>query len=207
MSSTYTRSISEITLTNTDQVAILDSEFEAEARKVRSWHANFNKDKTEVTGVIGRLQAKYGGGMIYLHHLMLGDEYVNAKADNPKIEADHIDRNPLNNRMSNLRLVSRSTNNRNQRVRGKVGSRGVHWDKHAKKFRARIQLPSKKQKHLGLFSNEADAAAAYKQAFQELYPDEVAAVFQEGIEEGQKKVPVQTTIKTYFQLLCNNTNN
>jgi hypothetical protein len=191
-------SITEITLTNCDKVAIIDSEFEAEARKVRSWNGIFNKTKTEITKVQGWLKAEHGSRRVLLHHLVLGDEYINAKAANPKIEVDHRDRNPLNNLRSNLRLVSASTNIRNQRVRGKVGSRGVYWNEQAKKFKAKIQLPSKKSKHLGYFSNEADAAAAYKRAFQELYPEEVAAVFQDGVEEGEKKAPVQTNINNFF---------
>lgn len=134
---------------------------------------------------------------VLLHRVLVGEDNI-AKGE----EVDHIDRNPLNNLPSNLRLVTKSTNNRNQRIRGATRSRGVDFRKHAGKYRARIQLPSNKEKHLGYFSTEEAAAAAYRKPFEELYPDEVAAVFAEGVKEGvrqeEARGPKQMTINHYY---------
>ena len=135
---------------------------------------------------------------VQLHRIIVGEKNIAHG-----MEVDHMDRNPLNNIRSNLRIVSRSTNMRNTRVRGATKSRGVALHKQSGKFQARIRLPSKKKKHLGLFTTEEAAAAAYKKAFEELYPDEVAAVFADGVREGvrqeEAKGPRQTTLNQYFQ--------
>jgi hypothetical protein len=81
------------------------------------------------------------------------------------LEVDHRDRNRCNNMITNLRWVSRSSNNYN---RGKSAStssqfRGVSWDKLASKWRVQIHLNGK-QKYIGRFDEELDAARAYNVA-------------------------------------------
>lgn len=80
----------------------------------------------------------------------------------PGFEIDHIDGDGLNNRRSNLRLATRSQNFQNSRIRSTntSGYKGVHWDKHAHKWRARIVLDGY-NKNLGLFDNREEAAAMY----------------------------------------------
>ena len=73
----------------------------------------------------------YGSGqvvakrtMLFLHRLIMKD--VPHRPD--QIEIDHIDGNPLNNRLDNLRWVTRSANRQNMRdVEGKP-TRGVSYD-------------------------------------------------------------------------------
>ena len=69
---------------------------------------------------------------------------------------DHIDGNPLNNNIENLRLVTHQQNQWN-RTRAK----GYYWDK--KKWKSQIQLNGKK-KNLGRFDNEEDAHNCYLEA-------------------------------------------
>ena len=75
--------------------------------------------------------------------------------DNPNdyLFVDHIDRNPLNNNLNNLRWVSRSINNRNRKGYGEC-MKGV--SKNANKFRAQINIDGKKT-HLGYFDTELEA--------------------------------------------------
>lgn len=147
----------------------------------------------------GRAQAhsKLLKKKVLLHRVLVGEDNI---AEG--MEVDHIDRNVLNNLPSNLRIVSKSTNQRNKRVAGALASRGVGFHKRDGKFRARIRLPSKKEKYLGYFATEEAAAAAYRKAFEELYPDEVAAVFAEGVKEGvrqeEARGPKQMTINHYY---------
>lgn len=88
---------------------------------------------------------------------------------------DHINRNSLDNRRSNLRIATHIENCRNARLKSdnKSGIRGVHWAKHAKSWVAQIRINGK-TKHLGCFLTIEEAAAARKEQ-EKLYnfhPDE-----------------------------------
>ena len=78
---------------------------------------------------------------------------------------DHIDSNPLNNRLENLRVVSHRENTTFGTLKRDTSSKytGVYWNKNAKKWKAQIKINGK-QKHLGYFNSELEAAEAYKNA-------------------------------------------
>lgn len=80
----------------------------------------------------------------------------------PDGEIDHIDHDPLNNRIENLRLADRTANCQNRRVKAGSKSRflGVVWSGESGKWRAVCGIGGKK-KHLGRFDSEAEAAMAY----------------------------------------------
>lgn len=82
---------------------------------------------------------------------------------------DHIDINPLNNKIENLRLATRSQNNRNIKKRENCSSKyhGVNWHKYNKKWCASIHI-NNKLKHLGYFINEEEAYECYKKAYDKL---------------------------------------
>ncbi len=73
---------------------------------------------------------------------------------------DHIDRNPLNNRRSNLRKATFKENSRNQSksTRNTSGIVGVGWYKRYNKWRAYITTD--KTLTLGYFDNKDDAIRA-----------------------------------------------
>ena len=75
---------------------------------------------------------------------------------------DHIDGNGLNNTRANLRLVTAKQNNMNRRGVCAASSqfKGVTWNKAKGKWQAAIRSDGR-SKHLGLFSQERDAARAY----------------------------------------------
>lgn len=79
---------------------------------------------------------------------------------------DHIDRNGLNNCLSNLRVATVARNAANKRKQvGKYSSRfkGVHWRPDAGnggKWRAFIEC-DKKRETIGYFSTQEEAAIAY----------------------------------------------
>ena len=87
-----------------------------------------------------------------------------------KLEVDHIDGNPLNNRKSNLRLVTHAQNQRNFKKfkTNTSGYKGVAWHKARRKWRAYIVLNAK-QRHLGLFTSKIRAAKAYDEAARKLF--------------------------------------
>ena len=78
---------------------------------------------------------------------------------------DHIDRNPLNNRRSNLRLATNSENSRNRSKRENASSKyfGVYFSnvKSSKPWRARFCKSKNSKRKEKCFASEIDAAKAY----------------------------------------------
>lgn len=78
------------------------------------------------------------------------------------MDVDHINHNTIDNRKSNLRIVSRSQNQMNSIQRkNKTGAKGV--SKNGKRWVASIQI-NKKRIYLGIFKNFDDAVKARKEA-------------------------------------------
>lgn len=80
---------------------------------------------------------------------------------------DHIDGDPANNDISNIREATKQENNRNKKktksVNGKPTSsdfKGVYWSKNNKNWVSQITI-NRRTKHLGNFTSEIDAAKAY----------------------------------------------
>lgn len=79
----------------------------------------------------------------------------------PPDVVDHINSNRIDNRFSNLRMATKSQNQHN-RVIGcdnTSGYKGVNWDSHSKKWRARIRY-RRKLYEAGSFSDREMAAKA-----------------------------------------------
>ena len=79
----------------------------------------------------------------------------------PKIFVDHRDGNPLNNCNENLRQATNSQNQKNKKAHGSSMYLGVSQSKN--RWRSVICVDGK-NKWLGSFSNEIDAAKAYNKA-------------------------------------------
>lgn len=86
----------------------------------------------------------------------------------PSLHIDHIDGNRKNNKISNLRQVTVSLNNKNLSIskRNKTGCVGVSWDNQNKKWRACIRI-DKKTINLGRFTDIESAISARKDAEKE----------------------------------------
>lgn len=83
----------------------------------------------------------------------------------PVDEIDHIDGNPANNKIENIREVDRKTNHKNMKRNAKntSGLMGVDWSKAKKKWRARIKVEYI-ERHLGVFDDFFEACCARKSA-------------------------------------------
>jgi hypothetical protein len=83
----------------------------------------------------------------------------------PIDKLDHVNGDPKDNRIANLREASQAQNCQNTRPRKGATSKypGVNWDKNLLKWKSRIGL-GKKSYYLGVFNSEEEAYAAYLEA-------------------------------------------
>lgn len=82
-------------------------------------------------------------------------------------DVDHKNHNLLDNRQCNLRVVSHRQNMQNMILLGGSSQfRGVSFNKRLQKWHAYYRDNRGKRVHVGFFSNEYSAAAAYNKAIQ-----------------------------------------
>jgi hypothetical protein len=128
------------------------------------WYKNkgytYNSETGKIFGIYGKeiiSKSKSGyihiGGRLYGHHYAWYMTYGNVDF----IELDHINTNPSDNRICNLRI-----SNRNQQTQNR-NSKGYYWDKNKNKWRSEIVYYGKRNK-LGYFNTEEEARNAYLQA-------------------------------------------
>ncbi len=148
----------EIELSKGKKAIIDDEDYVLVSR--HKWHAHGEVDRFYAkTNIYYRDRKKELLGM---HRLILGakdDEHV-----------DHINNNGLDNRKCNLRICTNQQNHFNMKPQEDCASqyKGVCWCKRRKRWYARIKL-NYKNKWLGYFDNEADAAKAYNHAATEYF--------------------------------------
>lgn len=108
----------------------------------------------------GYLAASINGTMIYMHHLVIGFPITN------QLVVDHIDKNPRNNKESNLRIITHSLNHLNiyKQDNNTSGYAGVYSNPKSKSnpWRAQIQLDGR-QYHLGQFKTKEAARDCYQE--------------------------------------------
>ena len=90
----------------------------------------------------------------------------------PVGEIDHINHRRSDNRIANLRDVSRKQNAENTSVRRKGAVRGVYWFAKTSKWVAHIKHKGK-QMNLGYYHKHEDAVAARRKAEDALYTSHV----------------------------------
>ena len=93
-------------------------------------------------------------------HRLVGMAFLENVDEKPLI--DHIDNNPANNNVKNLRWATYKDNGRNRgkQINNTTGFKGVSFNKPTNKYQARIYI-NDKLKHLGLFKTAKEASKAY----------------------------------------------
>lgn len=109
----------------------------------------------------------------YAYHTDLGrlSRYIlGLKKGDPR-QADHTDRDRLNNTRSNLRVVTHAQNGQNKSKQAGTSSRyrGVSWHKGGRKWMAEVEVQGKKT-YLGLFTDEERAGEAAREARKRILP-------------------------------------
>ena len=85
---------------------------------------------------------------------------------------DHVDNNPSNNNVKNLRWATNQDNQCNQckYKNNKSGFKGVHFDKRTNKYQSRININGKSN-YLGLFETAEEASRCYEAKANEIHGD------------------------------------
>lgn len=133
-----------------------------------SWNTKRKgRNHKKVGGVsLGYIRIGIDGMRFFAHRVA----WLYVHGEWPKGNIDHINRNKMDNRICNLRVVSQQENNHNQRTRrdSSTGHAGVslHW---TGKYRAYISV-SGRQIHVGLYENFNEAVAARAEAKRKFHP-------------------------------------
>jgi len=114
-----------------------------------------------------------GGRMLFAHRII----YAIIHGKIPNGDIDHIDQNPMNNRIENLRDVSHSDNQHNSKKRkdNSSGFPGVCWHARYQKWQAEIKVNSRPI-FLGRFDDYDDAIRARKMAKIKYHPTSPEAI-------------------------------
>lgn len=146
----------EITLTNTDLVAVIDdSDFELISDY--SWYMTYSS-----LGQTPYAVTKVNGKFILMHRFILGAGRCQL--------VDHVNGDGLDNRRKNIRLANKSQNMANSRLgaRNKSGYKGVSWDQAKARWVTSIYSKGK-YFYLGRFDDRIQAAKAYDAKAKELF--------------------------------------
>jgi len=138
---------------------------------------NYNSDTGAFTRRMANNQTKPAGALNhdgyvifyldnrrYLAHVLA---WLYVHGEMPVLEIDHINRDKADNRIANLRQVTRSEQcqNKDMQSNNTSGVTGVSWHKTKQKWSAHIKLMNVKR-HLGYYLDKESAIFARKQAEQ-----------------------------------------
>jgi hypothetical protein len=136
------------------QVALVDnSDFDF----LNQWKWYAHKKKDDNTFYARRKgNRKENFKTIFMHRVILNIPHGDKRIP------DHINRNGLDNRKCNLRIVNHSINRNNSKIlsNNTSGYRGVHYSKKDKRWRSRISINGKRI-NIGTYKDIIDAAKAY----------------------------------------------
>lgn len=132
---------------------------------VRSTVRGTDGQRKQTAYAIGRRLDSYQPDSIEMHRLLLGLPQYRER----RVDVDHINGVGLDNRRENLRLATRAQNLANSASRrGTSDFKGVSHDKQTGRWVAQITIDGRNKK-LGRFDTEAQAALAYNIAAREAW--------------------------------------
>jgi len=127
-----------------------------------------NRRGNKVKGNVAGYKTPYGyvairiNKKLYLAHRLI---YIYFKGSTNGKYIDHINRNPNDNRIENLRLVTQQENSFNS------NAKGYTWDKKSEKWKTQISV-NRKNVYVETFDTELEAREAYLKAKEIYHPIE-----------------------------------
>ena len=100
-------------------------------------------------------------------HKLVAESFLGHKRCGLKLVVDHINNNPLDNRLENLQVITQRQNATKDRTNKTSKYAGVSWHKALNKWRSYIKI-NDKQIHLGYFINEEEASEVYQNKLKEI---------------------------------------
>lgn len=130
-------------------------------RKLQTWNSRFAGKPCAGVNDEGYLTIRINE-KVYLAHRLA---WLVSYGEVPAGMLDHINRNRLDNRVANLRVVTHFQNMQNRKMQrnNKSGFRGVSWDGKYGKWRARINAEGKCI-NLGYFDSPEKASFEFEKA-------------------------------------------
>lgn len=112
---------------------------------------------------------KYGVRKTFSVHRLMSYAFFKYNINDKSIVVDHINNNPIDNRLCNLQIINNRQNASKDKWRKGKSSKhtGVCWDKSNKKWQADIRFNSKRYR-LGRFDDELDASRSYQKALTDI---------------------------------------
>jgi hypothetical protein len=137
-------------------------------RKFDIGEVNFDLLKLNQNGYkqIGIQIKGYGNRIVQVQQLV-ASAFLNYKFQGHKAVVDHIDSNPLNNNLDNLRVITQRENVAKERTLKSGLPIGVSFDKSRNKYRTQMKINGKTVS-LGRFDTIVEASFAYQLKLKEL---------------------------------------
>lgn len=99
-------------------------------------------------------------------HQLIAMAFLGHEPNGYNIVVDHINNNPLDNRVENIQLISSRENTSKDRKNKTSKYTGVSLEAGRKMFKARIRIDKSKTFYLGIFKTEKEASLFYKKALE-----------------------------------------
>lgn len=132
----------------------------------------FNKEKilkpgVNSTGYYNVLLYKDSIAKSVKVHQLVAIAFLNHNPCGYKIVVDHLNNNPLDNKLENLQMITARENTSKDKKNKTSKYKGVSWYESTQKWEVKIRIKSKKL-HLGYFNCELAAHQAYQNKLKEI---------------------------------------
>lgn len=136
--------------------------------RVKSKHKNWQEKKPFITrGYYYHSFYLKGVQKKYKLSQLVAMAFLNHKPCGMKSIVDHINNNPLDDRLENLQIINCRLNVSKDRKNKTSKYTGVYFCKHKKQWRSDIRI-NNKSKYLGTFETEEEAHQAYINKLKEI---------------------------------------
>jgi hypothetical protein len=133
--------------------------------KTKLGEINFSKLKLSKGYKVIKIQIKGLKPITIQVHQLIAAAFLDYKWQGHKLVIDHIDNNPLNNNLNNLRVITNRENNSKERTIKSGLPVGVSFNKTKRKYEAYIYVKGK-QIYLGSFNTPEQASEVYQTKLQ-----------------------------------------